>query len=505
MTETGHVLFLDLVGYSLWSQEEQAARVAELLDQIRATTAFQRAEQTGELIRIGTGDGVALVFLRYPEAPAHCALELRIQANLPLRMGIHVGPVTRGNDINGAVSVTGGGINLAKRVMDLAGSGEIFLTEAAAALLREHAAWQEQLHYLGEHDTKHQARLRVWSLGRVARPVPTRETVGGGVPLDSELYLLREMDATFSSAVAQREAIVRLKGPRQVGKTSLLARGLQAARTAGMRVAIVDFQSLGGEVLATPGSLYRALAEGLAEQLELDELPEAHWNPGRAGAANLERYLRRAVFTPEAPPLVWGWDEVDRLFALPYGSEVFGLLRSWHNRRSLDPAGPWRGLTVALVYATEAHLFITDPNQSPFNVGVQLALTDFSLEELSALAQLCGVTTDIPALHQWLGGQPYLCRRALGALARGQEPSLSLFADHLERQLFSVAQDSRLISALQGILVGKPCSLETFYRLRSAGLIVGESPAQARPRCRLYETYLREQLTASSLGKLRNP
>jgi hypothetical protein len=73
-------------------------------------------------------------------------------------------------------------------------------------------------------------------------------------------------------------------------------------------------------------------------------------------------------------PVVWGLDEVDRLFSVPFGSEVFGLFRSWHNKRALDPSGPWARLTLAIAYATEAHLFITDLNQSPFNVGTRLAL-----------------------------------------------------------------------------------------------------------------------------------
>ena len=116
-TETGHVLFLDLVGYSLLSQEAQATQVTELLERVRATEAFRSAEQGRELIPIATGDGVALVFLRYAAAPLACACELsHTSAPLALRMGIHVGPVTRVSDINGAVSVTGSGINTAKRL-----------------------------------------------------------------------------------------------------------------------------------------------------------------------------------------------------------------------------------------------------------------------------------------------------------------------------------------------------------------------------------------------------
>ena len=88
---------------------------------------------------------------------------------------------------------------------------------------------------------------------------------------------------------------------------------------------------------------------------------------------NFERFLRREVLSKIDRQIVWGLDEVDRLFSCAFGSDIFGLFRSWHNKRALDPAGPWQHLTLVIAYATEAHLFITDLNQSPFNVGTRLA------------------------------------------------------------------------------------------------------------------------------------
>ena len=182
------MLFLDLVGYSRLTLEEQAARVTQLLACVRSTKAFQSAERAGELIPIATGDGVALVFLRYAEAPLLCACELQAQAaQLPLRMGIHVGPVTRVNDINGAASVTGGGINTAKRVMDLAGAGQIFLSEAAAALIRDHDTWKERLQFQGEHQTKYGERLKVFTL--LPQPLLPRAMGGGEAKPPTSLNL----------------------------------------------------------------------------------------------------------------------------------------------------------------------------------------------------------------------------------------------------------------------------------------------------------------------------
>src|SRR5947208_13728322 len=119
--------------------------------------------------------------------------------------------------------------------------------------------------------------------------------------------------------------------------------------------------------------------------------------------------------------LVWGLDEVDRLFTRDYGSEVFGLFRSWHNERALDPGGPWSRLTLAIAYATEAHLFITDLNNSPFNVGTRLTLEDFTLEQVADLNRRYGSPLGNPAevnrLYRLVGGHPYLLRRALHELA----------------------------------------------------------------------------------------
>src|SRR5262249_48359004 len=130
-----------------------------------------------------------------------------------------------------------------------------------------------------------------------------------------------------------------------------------------------DLQKFNAESFQSVNHLYRSLAESMCDQLELDVDPAQFWEARRGPNANFERFVRRAILAPLRTPLLWGLDEVDRLFVTPYGSEVFGLLRSWHNERALDPSGPWSALTIAIAFATEAHLFITDMNQSPFNVA----------------------------------------------------------------------------------------------------------------------------------------
>ena len=208
-------------------------------------------------------------------------------------------------------------------------------------------------------------------------------------------------------------------------------------------------------------------------------------------------------------PLVWGLDEVDRLFTCNFGSEVFGLFRSWHNERALDPSGPWAGLTLAIAYATEAHLFITDMNQSPFNVGTRLVLEDFTREQVSELnrryrSPLKG-EAELDRFIHLVAGHPFLVRRALhefstrnvslADLEKQADRDEWIFGDHLRRLLVLLAKDPVLTDVVRGILRGQTCpNQESFYRLRSAGVVTGNSPGEVRPRCQLYATYLARHL-----------
>jgi hypothetical protein len=255
--------------------------------------------------------------------------------------------------------------------------------------------------------------------------------------------------------------------------------------------------------------LLLTLAESFADQLDLDVFPDQVWNQRLSPGVNFERYLRRAVFSKIEAPMVWGMDEVDRLFTCDYGSEVFGLFRSWHNERALDPAGQWRRFTLAIAYATEAHLFITDLNQSPFNVGTRLQLEDFSFEQLAELNRRYGSPlrdkAEVARYFRLVGGHPYLVRRGLHEMVTHNSDLAALeaqadhdegpFGDHLRRLLVSLAQDAALSEVVRGVLQGQPCPTpESFYRLRSAGLMSGDSARDVRPRCQLYATYLEKHL-----------
>ncbi len=174
--EIGHVLFIDLVGYSKRLIDEQRELLNKLNSVVRETEVARTAEAAGKLTRIPTGDGMALVFRTSPEAPARCALEitkaLREEPELQVRMGIHSGPVSDVTDVNERANVAGAGINMAQRVMDLGEAGHILLSRHVAEDLEHYARWQPFLHDLGLVEVKHGVRLGIVNLysGEVGNP-----------------------------------------------------------------------------------------------------------------------------------------------------------------------------------------------------------------------------------------------------------------------------------------------------------------------------------------------
>jgi class 3 adenylate cyclase len=157
--EIAHVLFIDIVGYSTLLTDEQSEALQELNQIVRNTEAARAAEAAGQLIILPTGDGMALAFTGSVEGPAECALEvsqaLHAQPSLPVRMGIHSGPVQYVRDANARENISGVGINIARRVMDCGDAGHILVSKRFAGDLAQHRRWQRYLHELGDVEVKH--------------------------------------------------------------------------------------------------------------------------------------------------------------------------------------------------------------------------------------------------------------------------------------------------------------------------------------------------------------
>ena len=166
--EIAHVLFIDIVGYSKRSINEQRVAIDELTQIVRGTEQFQKAEASERLIKIATGDGMALVFYTSPEAPAQCAVEisraLKQHPRVQLRMGVHSGPVSGVIDVNGRPNLAGAGLNIAQRVMSCGDAGHILVSKRVAEDLGEYEQWRPFLHDLGACEVKHGVRIGIVNL-----------------------------------------------------------------------------------------------------------------------------------------------------------------------------------------------------------------------------------------------------------------------------------------------------------------------------------------------------
>src|SRR6266478_6243052 len=166
--EIAHVLFMDIVGYSKLLIDEQRASLNALNQIVRGAEEFRNAEGAGRLIKIPTGDGMALVFYKSPEEPVECALEIsrarKEHSRLQLRMGVHSGPVSGVIDVSGQANLAGTGLNTAQRVMACGDAGHILLSRHVAEDLEGYEQWRPLLHDLGFCEVKHGVKLQIVNL-----------------------------------------------------------------------------------------------------------------------------------------------------------------------------------------------------------------------------------------------------------------------------------------------------------------------------------------------------
>src|SRR6058998_625860 len=234
--EIGHVLFIDVVGYSKLLITDQSEQLQKLKEIVRGTEQFRLAEAEGKLLRLPTGDGVALVFRNSPEAPVLCALEiskaLKNHSGLHVRMGIHSGPVNEVVDLNEQANVAGAGINIAQRVMDCGDAGHILLSRHVADDLKHYARWRPYLHEIGECKVKHGEIISLVNfyteeLGNPQLP----QNIRGAAPANSLAVLpfvnmsADRHDEYLSDGMTEEliNALAKVPGLRVPGRTSCFA------------------------------------------------------------------------------------------------------------------------------------------------------------------------------------------------------------------------------------------------------------------------------------------
>ena len=258
--EIGHVLFIDIVGYSKLLISEQSELQQTLKEIVRGTEQCRLAQAEGKLLRLPTGDGAALVFRTSPEAPVLCALEisraLKNHPELPLRMGIHSGPVNEIADLNEQANIAGAGINMAQRVMDCGDAGHILLSKRVADDLEQYPQWRPYLHEFGECEVKHGVRIHAFNLHtdelgnpaaptkfknaeRITRPRRAKLSVAGILAIISLIALLI-VALIFSPAILKMWAMAQRNNPIPPNQTA-------TASLPEKSIAVLPFENLSSD------------------------------------------------------------------------------------------------------------------------------------------------------------------------------------------------------------------------------------------------------------------
>jgi hypothetical protein len=335
----------------------------------------------------------------------------------------------------------------------------------------------------------------------------TLELPEGTMDPQSAFYVVRRSDEIALETIGRQGVTITMKGPRQMGKSSLLLRTMAAATTGGKRVAFLDFQLFERAALAHADRFFRQFCALLTHKLKMEERVEEYWSLDLGNSQCCTLYVSDYLLQESSRPLVLAMDEVESIFDTDFRSDFFSMLRSWHNSRAFEPI--WKQIDLMLVTSTEPYQLIENLNQSPFNVGEVIDLADFTPEQVADLNRRHSAPFaphEEQRLLALLGGHPYLVRRALYLVASRRLTAVDLFAtatadrgpfgDHLRYHLFRLHDKPALVEGLlQAIHQGACPDERVFFRLRGAGLVRREGGA-VLPRCQLYADYFRERLHA---------
>ena len=268
-----------------------------------------------------------------------------------------------------------------------------------------------------------------------------------------------------------------------------------------MRTAFIDFQLIENAAMENADVFYKQFCSLLSWEFEIEDRTEEFWKIPLGQVQKTTNYLQRHLLKEiKDVQILLAMDEVERMFASPFRSDFFSMLRSWHNNRARG--GDWTRLNLSLVTSTEPYQFIADLNQSPFNVGQVVELVDFTSEQVSDLNHRHHnplTEAQLQELYDLLGGHPYLTRRALYLVASQRATFVQMlvkacedngpFGDHLRNYLFRMGNQEKLKEGLMQVIKSQRCSDEhIFFQFRGSGLVKRIDNAVI-PRNQLYADY----------------
>lgn len=347
----------------------------------------------------------------------------------------------------------------------------------------------------------------------VSMPAPTLQPLRldnpeGQVSLDSAFYVERPpIESDCYETILKSGALIWVKAPRQMGKTSLMSRILYHAAEHGCQTASLNFQSADAEFLTNLDQFLQWFCASIAWELNREDKLETYWK-GILGSKNkCTNYFQRYLLSELTTPLVLGLDEVDQIFEHPdIATDFFGLLRAWYEREKNEAV--WQKLRLVIVHSKE----VGNPlniNQSLFNVGLPIELSELNQEQVQDLVRRHGLDFSAKQLEQlmaMMGGHPYLVRVALYQIARGKmtlEKLLQVapteegpYYDHLRRHLFNLEENAELVAAFKQVVEANyPMDIRAVeaFKLRSMGLVKFRDNV-VTPLCEMYRQYFRDRL-----------
>jgi hypothetical protein len=335
----------------------------------------------------------------------------------------------------------------------------------------------------------------------------------GPVPLNSAFYIERQaIEHHVSEVILRPGALVHIKAPQRMGKTSWLIRLLHnAQRQQGARTVRLDFRLADSAVLGNLDKFLRWFCANLAYQLHLEPLLDDYWDEDLGSKVSCTNYLQHYLLEAISSPLVIALDETSHLFEYSeITREFLPLLRFWHEEA--NNLEVWQNLRLVVAYATDLYVPLSI-HQSPFNVGLALQVPEFTAEQVLELAKRHGLdwqedsSENITSLMAMLGGHPHLIRLALyylgsdrvsfSQLLQEAPTQTGLYSDHLQSYLVTLQRSPELSAALKKVVTAKTSvQLETVaaYQLSRMGL-VKLTGNEVVPSCLLYQQYFRDRLS----------
>ncbi|MBW4617972.1 MAG: AAA-like domain-containing protein [Cyanosarcina radialis HA8281-LM2] len=346
----------------------------------------------------------------------------------------------------------------------------------------------------------------------------TLEPPSGVIPLDSDCYIERPpIESRCYQEIGRPGALIRIKAPSQMGKTSLMVRILDRAKQQNSdqgeptSTVVLSLQQAERAIFADIDKFLRWFCTSITRKLQLPCRVEDYWSDSFGSKSNCTAYLEDCILPEVKGALVLALERLDEIFLYPEIADDFlTLLRSWYEEAAYGDIGNplWQKLRLIIVHSTEVYIPL-DINKSPFNVGLAIELQPFTAEQVNQLAQRYALTlsdSELDRLMQLVAGHPYLIQRAFYYLVRQEltweqlwqtaTTDAGIYANHLHRHLRSLQEHPQLEAAYRLVLNSPtPIELEQIlaFKLHSMGLVTLQGN-QAIASCQLYRQYFRDRL-----------